>query len=58
MASNRPHFIDRIVENICQQTYSTMEAVIAQNYSDQQLQDLENKIKSSGKKLEKLTYYP
>ena len=55
MASNRPHFIDRIVENICQQTYSTMEAVIiAQNYSDQQLQDLENKIKSSGKKLENL----
>ncbi|OOF69972.1 glycosyltransferase [Rodentibacter caecimuris] len=45
MASNRPHFMDRIVENIMGQTYPNLEVIIiAQKYSDEQLAQLKDKL--------------
>lgn len=50
LASNRPHFIDRIVENVSQQVYPNIEIiVIAQKYTEEQLSEIENKLKNSGK---------
>lgn len=50
VASNRPHFIDRIVKNLSQQVYPNVEViVIAQKYTDEQLSELEHKINNSGK---------
>lgn len=50
VASNRPHFIDRIVKNVSGQVYPNVEIiVIAQKYNDVQLTDLETKLKNSGK---------
>ncbi|MGR3808557.1 glycosyltransferase family protein [Pasteurella testudinis] len=50
MASNRPHFIDRIVDNLCKQSYANMEIIIiTQNYTEQQLSELNDKIAKSGK---------
>ncbi|MCW9732358.1 glycosyltransferase [Avibacterium sp. 20-15] len=51
MASNRPKFIDRIVENVTQQVYPNIELIIiAQNYSDEQIGELKSKINKSDKK--------
>lgn len=50
MASNRPHFIDRIIKNVSGQIYPNIEVIIiAQNYNDQELLKLEQKLKDSGK---------
>ena len=50
IASNRPHFIDRIVKNVSCQVYPNIEVIIiAQKYSDEQLTELEQKLKNSGK---------
>lgn len=50
MASNRPHFIDRIVKNISEQVHSNLEVIIiAQKYNDIELQNLEQKLNNSGK---------
>ena len=50
VASNRPHFIDRIVQNLSQQVYPHVEViVIAQKYTDEQLVELEHKLNNSGK---------
>ena len=50
IASNRPHFIDRIVKNVSRQVYPNIEVIIiAQNYNDQELLKLEQKLKDSSK---------
>lgn len=50
MASNRPHFIDRIIKNVSGQIYPNIEVIIiAQNYNDQELLKLEQKLKDSSK---------
>lgn len=50
IASNRPHFIDRIVKNVSCQVYPNIEVIIiAQKYSDEQLAELEQKLKNSSK---------
>ncbi len=46
MASNRPHFIDRIVTNICRQTHSRIELVLViQDYSKAQESELKRKLR-------------
>lgn len=55
IASNRPHFIDRIVENVTKQVYPNIELIIiAQKYTDQQIEELKNKLKVSGKKFKEI----
>ncbi|WP_386696489.1 glycosyltransferase [Lonepinella sp. MS14436] len=50
MASKRPNFIDRIVENVSQQVYPNIELIIiAQDYSTEQIHELERKLRQSGK---------
>lgn len=51
VASNRPHFIDRIVKNVTEQVYPNIEViVIAQKYTEEQFKELETKLKTSNKK--------
>jgi len=46
MASNRPHFIDRIVTNVCRQTHPNIELIIViQGYSKEQESELDQKLK-------------
>lgn len=43
----RPHFIDRIIDNIGQQTYSNIECIIiVQDYSPEEVEKLESKLYS------------
>lgn len=57
MATKRPQFIDRIVENICKQTYKNIEYIaVLQDYTDEQVQELEQRIKNSGKKLANIIF--
>lgn len=50
IASNRPHFIDRIAENVMGQVYPNIEVIIiAQKYTDEQLIQLKNKLNSGNK---------
>ena len=51
IASNRPHFIDRIVKNVTEQVYPNIEViVIAQKYTEAQFNELEKKLKTGTKK--------
>ncbi|AIL32290.1 hypothetical protein IX83_02235 [Basilea psittacipulmonis DSM 24701] len=51
MASNRPHFISRIVENITRQVYSNIEVIIiTQNYDEEHLNELDIKLNNGPRK--------
>ncbi|MEN2930206.1 DUF6270 domain-containing protein [Mannheimia haemolytica] len=50
VASNRPYFIDRIVDNVTNQSYPNIEViVIAQKYTAEQLDNLKQKLSKSNK---------
>lgn len=50
VTSNRPYFIDRIVDNVTNQSYPNIEViVIAQKYTAEQLDNLKQKLSKSNK---------
>jgi len=56
MASNRPHFIPRILENVLRQDYPELElAIIIQGYTQAQEQQLRVALLQDGKKLKRFT---
>ncbi|MDU8925043.1 glycosyltransferase [Pasteurellaceae bacterium LIM206] len=53
MATRRPQFIDRIVENVSKQVYPNVEIIIiTQEYSEQQCEELKQKLEKSGKQFQ------
>jgi len=55
-ASNRPHFIERITDNVLRQDYPNLElAIVIQGYTEAQEKKLGDILQKNGAKLKKLT---